>query len=658
MRHRQLLPGAMPARGVLLLLMATAKLPGRAARVGTAMGPQDHKAAGGRRLSEGRGELCIDVLGEQCSGLVEELGCDGLFAGNSSSVQALVRDVCYSSCTGCPCFNAYDDHSVDEDAQAPQVGSGAQLNSDSSEANGSAAGTGDAGQRSQCSSLIAQGTYSCASHFCTSCDFAGLCDLSCEFCKENAEPTPVCTNPYDDFQGPGACDSQIAGGHMTCAQDFCETCTYAGFCVLSCAGCGTNSVNTGGAAIVPVVSSSGGGETGPGTNSSAGLESELEAADSWCLWFGAALSNTKFCAHPLVWVAILPMTGALCGLILGCYLGCRAPPRMRKRMATEVIGVRDRDTEGDEIGGLEERPAGFSRQARGNAEFTAGAAKATQQDGLRRSDKHLRTSGRRASFASSASSSSVFTQSSSRVKHSRTRSWVQQNTANPVATDVEWSASDTGGRRRSGMVVRSEHAFDLETPPPSPPNELTDEEVEMEGSDSGGTPRPLQLTPEDFLVLIDDMTDDEVVQSCRELGLLTMVKNPRNNHQLRQVLRAHYAGEDSTPFAAATTSGPPPSLSHPQHQHHYHYQQHLHQHHHERQGYQHAPPHRLQLQPPTVQMPQLRGGSGSRRDPPSLLASEGETQGPRHEQGHGQAQEQGKGQTLSRPVRQTSQWIL
>ena len=657
MRHRQ---GAMPARGVpgaLLLLMATAPL---LRLVGTAMGPQDHKLAGGRRLTEGRGELCIDVLGEQCSGLVEELGCDGLFAGNSSSVQALVRDVCYSSCTGCPCFNAYDDHSVDEDAQAPQVGSGAQLDSNSSEANGSAAGTGDAAQRSQCSSLIAQGTYSCASHFCTSCDFAGLCDLSCEFCKENAEPTPVCTNPYDDFQGPGACDSQIAGGHMTCADDFCETCTYAGFCVLSCAGCGTNSANTGGAALAPVILSSGAGETEPGTNSSAGQESELEAADSWCLWFGAALSNTKFCAHPLLWVAILPMTGALCGLILGCYLGCRAPPRMRKRMPTEVIGVRDRDTEGDEIGGLEERPAGFSRQARDNAGFTAGAAKATQQDGLRRSDKHLRTSGRRASFASSASSSSVFTQSSSRVKHSRTRSWVQQNTANPVATDVEWSASDTGGRRRSGMVVRSEHAFDLETPPPSPPNELTDDEVEMEVSDSGGTPRPLQLTPDDFLVLIDDMTDDEVMQSCRELGLLTMVKNPRNYHQLRQVLRAHYAGEDSTSFAAPTSG---PSLSHPQHQHQHQYQQHLHNHHHQqRQDHQHSPPHRPQPQPPsTVQTPQqFRGGSGSRRDPPSLLVSEGESQGPRHGQEHGQQQGHGhgQGQALTRPVRQTSQWIL
>eukprot|EP01043_Picozoa_sp_COSAG02_P046619 COSAG02_NODE_4378_length_5431_cov_10.940735_4_plen_506_part_00 len=483
--------GAMPAQGVpgrrrlllLLLLIVTAELAGRQAFVGTATRLQEQRAPW-RRLPEAEDlSMCIDVLAGQCSGLVDELGCDGLFTGNSSG-STLVRDVCHSSCSGCPCFNAYDDHSDDhsddETAQAPGATSGAQLDTNSSEADGASEGTQGQAQRSPCNELIVQGTYSCASHFCTSCDFAGLCDLSCQFCKQNDEPAPVCTNPYDDFQGPGACDSQISGGHMTCAEDFCETCTYAGFCVLSCGDCGTNTGHTDDVEEVTeiVVPPAPAVELEPATNSSAGQDvpaGELETADSWCLGFGATLSNTKFCAHPLLWVSILPMTGALCGLFMGCCLGCRAPPRMRKRMATEVVGIRETDTDGDEIGGLEERTAGVSGQARGDAGSGAVAGTASYQDGLRKSDRQLRTSGRRGSFASSASSSSVFTQSSSRVKHSRTRKWVQQNTANPVATDTEWSGSETGERRRASMVLRPEHAFDLETPPGSPPNELTDE---------------------------------------------------------------------------------------------------------------------------------------------------------------------------------------
>lgn len=629
----------MPAQGVpgrLLLLMA-AEFAGWPAFVGTATSPQDQRAPW-RRLPEVEDfSLCIDVLAGQCSGLVDELGCDGVFTGNSSSGSTLVRDVCHSSCSGCPCFNAYDDHSDDEAAQAPAAGSGAQLDTNSSEADGASEGTQGQAQRSPCNELIAQGTYSCASHFCTSCDFAGLCDLSCEFCKENEEPTPVCTNPYDDFQGAGACDSQISGGHMTCAEDFCETCTYAGFCVLSCGGCGTH---TGDVEEVTdfVTPPAPAVEPEPATNSSAGQNvpaGELETADSWCLGFGPNLSNTKFCAHPLLWVSILPMTGALCGLFMGCWLGCRAPPRMRKLMATDVVGIRETDTDGDEIGGLEERTVGVSGQARGDAGSTAAAGTAAHQAGLRKSDRQLRTSGRRGSFASSASSSSVFTQSSSRVKHSRTRKWVQQNTANPVATDMEWFGSETGERRRASMVLRPEHAFDLETPPGSPPNELADE-AGM-GGDGVGTYAPPQLTPDDFLAVIDEMTDEEVAQSCREQGLLATVKNPRH-HQLREALRSHYAHGDSTYAAAAPTAD---SVSaHSQHQHPH---QHRHPQHHQRQEHHHSPTHWRRHQPPTLQPPQL-SSRGQRRDPPPLHPSDVESQG--------------QGQGPSRPVRQTSQWIL
>jgi hypothetical protein len=623
-----------------------------------------------RQLSEVGSVLCIDVLAEQCNVLVEELTCDGLFTGNLSGAQTLVSDVCFSSCTGCPCFNAYDDNSVEEEAQGAPSATGTQLAGNSSEAGetGEAAGTDDTSStRSPCNALIAQGTYSCASHFCTSCDFAGLCDLSCEFCKENDEPTPVCTNPYDDFQGPGACDTQISSGHMTCDEDFCETCTYAGFCVLSCGGCGASSGNTDGAdgtnsaALEPLVSSSSSSPpvpVSPESNSSVAQAAEEESADSWCLWFGAGLSNTKYCAHPLLWVSILPMTGALCGLILGCCLGCRAPPRMRKRMPTEIVGIRDMDIDGDDIGGLEERAGGTAAQTWGGSSGAADGGASAQHDGMRRSDKpDLRTSGgRRASFASSASSSSVFTQSSSRVKHSRTRKWVQQNTANPVAADIEGTGSGSelgaGGRRRSGMVLRPEHAFDLETPPPSPPNELMDDEDGMAEADSVGTPTPLQLTAEDFLAVIDEMTDQEVAQSCRELGLLAGVKHPRQ-HQLRQALRAHYAGDSEAsqgpapaPASAAAQvkqqqqqqqQQPPPP---PQQQ---------------QQRRRHQPP-SLQSPPSLQHPPQRRGDSGGgggrapRRDPPPPLAYDDERQG-----------QQGQGQGHSRPpqpVRRSSQWIL
>ena len=285
---------------------------------------------------------------------------------------------------------------------------------------------------------------------------------------------------------------------------------------------------------------------------------------SLSLTLSLCISDTEsYCAHPLMWVAILPMTGALCGLCIGCCVGIKCPHRMRKRGRGDIVGIGEPQPE---LAGAERLSSGDAA-----AETSAAATQAQHRQGDGRSggDKTRRSS-RRASLASSASSSSVFTQSSSKVKSSRTRKWVQQNTANPLASGPESElsladAAPSGTGRRSGVRLRRpEHAFDLETPPPSPPSEPQFGAGERGGGaeladvyEVGGDTPPLQLSADDFLAVIDEMTDEEVVESCRELGLLTRVRDPRQ-HQLRQALRTHYAGDGAAASAAASVAPPPP----------------------------------------------------------------------------------------------------
>eukprot|EP01052_Picozoa_sp_SAG31_P036411 SAG31_NODE_4541_length_3152_cov_1.717000_2_plen_277_part_00 len=90
-----------------------------------------------------------------------------------------------------------------------------------------------------------------------------------------------------------------------------------------------------------------------------------------------------------------------------------------------------------------------------------------------------RATERRNSNASSESSSSVFTASSNTAQKNRTRKWVASNSATLVDSAsnsismVDMSDTPRGGRlsRRDRHAPRilPEHAFDLESPPPSPP---------------------------------------------------------------------------------------------------------------------------------------------------------------------------------------------
>ena len=88
----------------------------------------------------------------------------------------------------------------------------------------------------------------------------------------------------DDFQGPGACDARISSGLMTCEDDFCEGCSYSGFCRLSCGGCQS------GVAAATIESPAFESRSAPGTgqhNSSSAAE--IKAYETWCLWFGSGV---------------------------------------------------------------------------------------------------------------------------------------------------------------------------------------------------------------------------------------------------------------------------------------------------------------------------------------------------------------------------------
>ena len=149
---------------------------GRAALLAAGCGapaPAPGAGAGPRRLQTG----CIDVAADRSSDLAggDRLGCDNELVTWNATDATYVREVCAATCVGCPCRNAYDEGNG-------QPGNGSAV--------------GESPPVSACNTLIAGGVYSCGAHFCATCHFAGLCDLTCDFCKDGDEPSVVCTNPY------------------------------------------------------------------------------------------------------------------------------------------------------------------------------------------------------------------------------------------------------------------------------------------------------------------------------------------------------------------------------------------------------------------------------------------------------------------------------
>lgn len=239
-----------------------------------------------RGLQQSSEPWCSDRAGASCAGIIDALGCDGFLqtdlhsvavaanetAANVSSVPfaVAVEDMCLLSCTACPCVNAYD-------LQMQDIGGG-QANF------------------SICNQLIQSGSHDCATSFCPSCDFPGLCDVACDYCgAPNAPADSLCDNAYDDLQGPGACASILATG-LTCPALFCDDCIYAGFCARACGTCSTGNVTidlsiVGPPSVAPPSS--------PNPNSTAGQEvrSPLLYATCGCLYSNGLRGSRGLFAH-------------------------------------------------------------------------------------------------------------------------------------------------------------------------------------------------------------------------------------------------------------------------------------------------------------------------------------------------------------------------
>ena len=87
-----------------------------------------------------------------------------------------------------------------------------------------------------CATLAAYGQ--CASLFCSSCDYAGYCDASCGYCP-TPEPTPAPCADDDDAasSASGGYDCTTLAAYGQCSALFCPTCDYAGYCDVSCDYC-------------------------------------------------------------------------------------------------------------------------------------------------------------------------------------------------------------------------------------------------------------------------------------------------------------------------------------------------------------------------------------------------------------------------------------
>ena len=460
-----------------------------------------------------------------------------------------------------------------------------------------------------CHRLLLSGTYSCVTHFCPDCDFGGLCDETCGYCfGENAEHE-FCDNAYDDFQGRGSCNALLASG-LSCETDFCHDCRFAGFCSDSCSLCDASLPPTASlllqrdlaataahrAATAASAEGEGdgasadgaaGGEGGADALSPVGPDLIQEPANGtevsrapknisfvsqWCLWFGtsgkdgtqeeqegASLDGRfaasevvddnrdagaasevhgmhSFCQPPTMWIVLLPAAGfVLCAAFGFCYGCCCIDSDDRAAMS--MVGV----------GG----PAA--------------------PGGRRRDIGHV---GRRGSTASMASISSLSSQSSlsSNRKHYKKKEKQAQRMQNENYDTV----NPLYPGRAEGYDPR---AFDLETPPRSPPNERdynhrhgsfrggkaprptregfvenwdarastkSDREIDAiygGGSGGGGGGRPqssLEFRPTHFQSVIHDMSVGELRDSCR--GLHLPVDSTTSVDAMRDILVRYYAG--------------------------------------------------------------------------------------------------------------------
>jgi hypothetical protein len=122
-----------------------------------------------------------------CPDLIGMLGCEGQLqsellvreqpitsehAPDAGEVPfaAAVRDLCPFSCTSCPCVNEYD----------------LQMQKSRADITGSI-----------CEQLIASGSHDCSVDFCPSCDFPGVCDVTCNYCDlPDAAMKNLCQDSY------------------------------------------------------------------------------------------------------------------------------------------------------------------------------------------------------------------------------------------------------------------------------------------------------------------------------------------------------------------------------------------------------------------------------------------------------------------------------
>ena len=95
-----------------------------------------------------------------------------------------------------------------------------------------------------CASYITgSGGVACTALFCDTCAQAGYCDLSCGFCgpptaAPSAAPAPTAAvvAVTDDCADVFASCAEYIDGSAgnSCETEFCETCSQAGYCDLSC----------------------------------------------------------------------------------------------------------------------------------------------------------------------------------------------------------------------------------------------------------------------------------------------------------------------------------------------------------------------------------------------------------------------------------------
>jgi len=99
--------------------------------------------------------------------------------------------------------------------------------------------------------------HACEEYFCETCSHAGHCDLTCNLCGPSPAPTltraPTPAPSDDCFDDYDTCQDYIdgSGGHA-CEEYFCETCSHAGHCDLTCGLCGPSLAPS--ASISPSVS--------------------------------------------------------------------------------------------------------------------------------------------------------------------------------------------------------------------------------------------------------------------------------------------------------------------------------------------------------------------------------------------------------------------